>query len=68
MALPERSALLRDEYSAIKPGWHMNKLHWNTVELEDTLSSDLIRELIDHSYDLVVAGLTKVKKRELELL
>jgi predicted DNA-binding protein (MmcQ/YjbR family) len=51
---PERSILLRDEFSAITPGYHMNKRHWNTVVLDGSVPSALIRELIEHSYALVL--------------
>jgi predicted DNA-binding protein (MmcQ/YjbR family) len=60
---PERAALLRDEYAAIQPGYHMNKRHWNTVVLDGSVPGRLVRELIDHSYDLVVASLPR-RKRE----
>ncbi len=63
---PDRSLELREEYADIIPGWHMNKKHWNTVYLERELPNDLIYELIDHSYDLVVAKLTRKVKEELE--
>ena len=63
---PERSIELREEYDGlITPGFHMSKLHWNTVELEMNLPHDLLIELIDHSYDLVVEGLTKKLKKQL---
>lgn len=63
---PERSVSLREEfYGLINPGFHMSKLHWNTVEIEKNLPNDLIIELIDHSYDLVVNGLTKKLKEQL---
>ena len=65
---PERSQKLRDQYSAINPGFHMSKLHWNTVDMDGTLSDKFIKELIDHSYDLVVAKLTKALKSELDAL
>ena len=66
---PERSVALRAEYDgAILPGYHMSKLHWNTVLIEDHLPEELIKELIDHSYDLVVQGLTKKVKAEWEQL
>jgi len=65
---PDRAIELRDEYPDIIPGYHMNKKHWNTVYLERELRDALIIELIAHSYDLVVAKLTKVLKAELELL
>ena len=60
---PERAIELREEHDAVLPGYHMNKRHWNTVVLDGTLGSALTRELIDHSYQLVVASLTK-KQRE----
>ena len=56
---PERSIALRDEYEAIIPGYHMNKRHWNTLILDGSLPANLVRELIDHSYELVVASLPK---------
>jgi predicted DNA-binding protein (MmcQ/YjbR family) len=66
---PERSAILREEYyGLIVPGFHMSKLHWNTIELEKDLPNELILELIDHSYDLVVNGLTRKLKKELDNL
>lgn len=56
---PERSLELRDAYDAITPGYHMNKRHWNTVLLDGSVPTGLVRELIDHSYDLVRASLPK---------
>jgi predicted DNA-binding protein (MmcQ/YjbR family) len=64
---PERAVELRERHPAIVPGWHMNKKHWNTVTLDGSLSGDLVRELVDHSYELVVAGLTRKARRELGL-
>ncbi|MFA9398472.1 MAG: MmcQ/YjbR family DNA-binding protein [Clostridiaceae bacterium] len=61
---PELSISLRNEYSAIKPGYHMNKEHWNTVILDGSIEDDKIEWLIDLSYDLVVKGLPK-NQREL---
>jgi predicted DNA-binding protein (MmcQ/YjbR family) len=51
---PERSLELRDRYASILPGYHMSKKHWNTLILDGSLPSKLIRELVQHSYDLVV--------------
>ena len=66
---PEKAEELRGEYEGIIPGWHMNKKHWNTVLINSSDVSDaLVRELINHSYDLVVSGLTKKAKSELENL
>jgi predicted DNA-binding protein (MmcQ/YjbR family) len=66
---PERSIELREEYDGlITPGFHMSKLHWNTVELEMNLPHTLLLELIDHSYELVIKGLTKKLKEELGVI
>lgn len=63
---PDRSVELRAAYDGlITPGYHMSKLHWNTVVIEGNLPRDLLLELIDHSYNLVVASLTKKLKEEL---
>ncbi len=65
---PERSAALREEYDgAITGAFHMNKLHWNTVILQE-VPPKLIQELIDHSYELVVQKMTKKLRTELENL
>ncbi|MCK5815644.1 MAG: MmcQ/YjbR family DNA-binding protein [Flavobacteriaceae bacterium] len=62
---PEWAIELREEYDgSIIPGFHMNKKHWNTVEPNGNLSDEFFKELIDHSYDLVVAGLPKKLKLE----
>lgn len=66
---PEKAEELRGEYEGIISGWHMNKKHWNTVLVNSSDVSDvLVKELINHSYDLVVSGLTKRSKSELENL
>ena len=60
---PERAIELREEYECILPGYHMNKKHWNTVIIDNTLSKKQLKELIDHSYDLVKTKIkTKTKK------
>lgn len=60
---PERAVELREQYPEIQPGYHMSKKHWNTVDFEGSLSERFLMELIDHSYNLVVAGLPlKVRK------
>lgn len=63
---PERAQELRDQYEAIRPGYHMNKQHWNSVYVDGTLPDELIYELIDHSYALIVESLPKKLKLELE--
>ncbi len=65
---PEYAVELRDRYAGITGGYHMNKKHWNTVECDGSVPDNLIKELIDHSYDLVVKGLPKKLKEELEAL
>lgn len=62
---PDRALELRESYPEIRPGWHMSKKHWNTVLFEEGLDDDFLMELIDHSYDMVVKGLTKKLKEEL---
>ncbi len=56
---PERAINLRERYPSVLPGYHMNKKHWNTIELIGELSDSFIFDLIDHSYELVVKGLPK---------
>ncbi|CAM3313971.1 MmcQ/YjbR family DNA-binding protein [Aequorivita lipolytica] len=66
---PERSIELREEYDGlIIPGYHMSKIHWNTVELEKNIPQKIVLELIDHSYDLVVKSLTEKLQAELASL
>ena len=66
---PEKSQELRGEYEGINPGFHMSKKHWNTVTINTSDVSDkMILELINHSYNLVVGGLTKKVQKELEEL
>ncbi|MCK5443349.1 MAG: MmcQ/YjbR family DNA-binding protein [Maribacter sp.] len=65
---PEWAIALREEHDGvITPGYHMSKVHWNTIFLEE-LPPNLIRNLVDHSYDLVVSKLTKKLKAELDAL
>ncbi|TXN37218.1 MmcQ/YjbR family DNA-binding protein [Flagellimonas hymeniacidonis] len=65
---PERAIALREEYDGdITPGYHMSKVHWNTLFLEN-LPPDLIMQLVNHSYDLVVSKLTKNLRSQLDAL
>jgi predicted DNA-binding protein (MmcQ/YjbR family) len=50
---PERALDLRDRYEEVQPGYHMNKKHWNTVVLSGRIPAAEIRQMIDHSYELV---------------
>ena len=61
---PDRALELREEHDQINPGFHMNKVHWNTVTI-DGLKKELLLELIDHSYDLVVSKISKKRRGEL---
>ena len=65
---PEKAILLRENFSGIIPGYHMSKIHWNTVSTDGSVPEKLLIELIDESYDLVVSKLTKKEKAELSLL
>ncbi|MCM0647351.1 MmcQ/YjbR family DNA-binding protein [Clostridium swellfunianum] len=63
---PFMSQDLRKEYSSIKPGYHMNKTHWNTVTVDGTVPEDKLLFLIDLSYDLVFKSLKKSEKLAVE--
>ena len=56
---------LRARYEAVRPGYHQNKRHWNTVELDGTVDDDELREMIDHSYELVVSRLPRSERERL---
>ncbi len=56
---PAKALELRDQYAAVRPGYHTNKRHWNSVDLDGSVSAEDLREMVEHSYDLVVAGLPK---------
>lgn len=62
---PERALELRTHHPEIIPGYHMSKTHWNTVDVTKNLSHNLVFELIDHSYDLVVASMPKKIQEEI---
>jgi predicted DNA-binding protein (MmcQ/YjbR family) len=56
---PDVALELRDRYEQVRPGYHMNKKHWNTIEIESGIPDAELRKMIDHSYDLVVQSLPK---------
>ncbi|MEU9089202.1 MmcQ/YjbR family DNA-binding protein [Streptomyces sp. NPDC087901] len=62
---PDDAVRLREEYEAVAPGWHMNKRHWNTVTV-GRLPDAKLRELIEDSYDLVVAKLPRAERLRLD--
>jgi predicted DNA-binding protein (MmcQ/YjbR family) len=59
---PGQALFLRDLYPAVRPGYHMNKTHWNTVTLDNTIPEAEIWGMIDDSYNLVVKGLTRAQR------
>ncbi len=63
---PEKNIELREEYPAVKQAYHMNKQHWNTIKIDGSISEDMIKNLIDESYDLVVLKLTRKQQQELK--
>lgn len=65
---PERAVDLRERYTEVQPGYHMNKKMWNTVHMDGSLPNKLLRELIDHSYELVVQSLSKKIQAEIDAL
>jgi predicted DNA-binding protein (MmcQ/YjbR family) len=62
---PELAHQLRRSYPAIEPGYHLNKRHWNTVTLDSSLPDELVHDMLEDSYDLVVAGLPRVTRERL---
>lgn len=65
---PERAIEMREQYVGINTAYHFNKKHWNGVDTNGSVPDALVYELIDHSYELVVRGLTKKQKEELRKL
>ncbi|WP_309121042.1 MmcQ/YjbR family DNA-binding protein [Paenibacillus sp.] len=62
---PETALMLRHEFDAVKPGYHLNKTHWNTVVLDGTVPEKDVRWMIDHSYALVAKSLPKRERESL---
>lgn len=56
---PERAVQLREEHEAVAPGYHMNKIHWNTITIDVSVRKADLQEWIDHSYELVRKSLPK---------
>ena len=56
---PSWALELREQHTAVRPGYHTNKRHWNTVGLDGSVVAGELQEMVDHSYDLVVSGLPK---------
>jgi predicted DNA-binding protein (MmcQ/YjbR family) len=62
---PDKAVSLREQYDSVKPGYHMNKKHWNTIVADGSANRALLYEWIDHSYNLVVASLPKSQRQGL---
>lgn len=62
---PEKAIQLREEFDAVKPGYHMSKVHWNTVAIGKDVSDKKVVEFINHSYELVFKSLTKKLQQEI---
>jgi predicted DNA-binding protein (MmcQ/YjbR family) len=62
---PQLAEALRGAYAAVLPGYHLNKRHWNTVIIDGSLSEQMIKDLVEDSYDLVVSQLATTRRRAL---
>jgi len=65
---PEKAIELREHFSVVNSGFHMNKTHWNTINIDGSLENKLIYQWIDDSYNLIVLSLTKKQREELKNL
>lgn len=63
---PELALELREKFPCVIPGYHLSKIHWNTVILDGSVSDNLVKEWIDHSYWAVVSKLTKLQRTQIE--
>lgn len=62
---PALAEQLRADFPAIAPGYHLNKRHWNTVTIDGSLPDQMIADMIEDSYDLVVSGLSQARQQAL---
>lgn len=62
---PSEGDFLRNQYEDIIPGYYMNKVHWNSIKADGNVPDDLVKDMLDKSYELVLAGFSKKKQREL---
>ncbi len=65
---PENAVDLRERYSEVQPGFHMNKTHWNTVFINGSLTDKQLMEMIDESYELIIGSLPKKLQAEIKAL
>ena len=63
---PERAVELREQYSEVQPGYHMNKKHWNTISTDGSLTRRQLCDMIDHSYQLVLNSLSKILRARID--
>lgn len=61
---PEKAIEFREQHPAVEPGYHMNKKHWNTVTIDGSVNNELIRDWVDHSYDLIIDQLPKTEREK----
>lgn len=64
---PNDAIAYREIYECVNPGYHMNKKHWNTITLDGSMNDEILKDMVDESYDLVVSKLTKKQKEQLLL-
>ena len=62
---PDLAVALRNSYAAVSPGHHLNKRHWNTITVDGSMPDQLVRDLIEDSFDLVVSALPKRTRDQL---
>lgn len=62
---PEFGAVLRDGYKDIRPGYHMNKVHWNSVDLNGEVPAEILKQMIDNSYELIFDSMSKKMQKEI---
>ena len=62
---PEEGAFLREQYTDIVPGYYSNKQHWNSVKPDGAVPDDLLKDMLDKSYQLVLSGFSKKRQREI---
>ena len=65
---PGYAEILRQQYESITPGYHLNKRHWNTLQIDGSIPEKEVRQFIDHSYDLVVKSLTRENRNQLVVI
>lgn len=63
---PMEAIILRQQYEAVQPGYHLHKQHWNTITLDGTIPDEQVRRMIEDSYTLVVQGMTRADQAKLK--